>query len=63
MKKGDTVTIKKGSYFYKKDPDNPENTIGEIVDNFGVSFKVLWSDGDYNYYLIDDLELVNLKLL
>lgn len=59
MNIGDRVKLRDDSMFYE---DNNE-LVGTVEDLFGPSCKVLWDNGEYNYYLPEDLVIVKDKLL
>lgn len=60
---GDVVMINKNCEFlHPLCQTNPSNTFGKIVrKNSQVWYKVLWENGEYNLYRLQDLD-IHLKI-
>lgn len=62
FKVSDKVKIKSTSYYYGKDETNPKDTEGvidEVDRDSSLGIGVQWSNGKYNHYNPEDLELIH----
>lgn len=61
MQVGDKVILSAvGIDRYIDEPDNPRNTLGEIVAVYkiDIAYDVIWSNGECNIYTRDDLQVI-----